>query len=129
MVGWMISNCCFLCLVCYSVPFFLSAFKAFGEKMGSFTNFALSLTNFVKSPKVTIFLCFVCASWACRHHFTPEYEGSLLLTRRRVSVKSRSPIDCIVFIASSQRMRKSENSWIPLLSLLLIFGQITKALV
>ena len=45
--------------------FFLSAFKAFGEKMGSFASSASSLTNFAKSPKVTIFLDFVRASWAC----------------------------------------------------------------
>lgn len=106
--------------------FFLSAFKAFDEKMGSFASSALSLTNFAKSPKVTIFLDFVRASWVCWHHFTPEYEGSLLLTSQRVSVESRSPIDCIVFMASSQRTRKSENSWIPLQSPLLIFGQLLR---
>ena len=113
--------------------FFLSAFKALGEKMGSFASSASYLTNFTKSPKVKIFLDFVRASWACRHHFTPEYEGSfLLLTRRRVSVELRSPIDCIVFMASSQRTRKSENSWIPLLSPSSSLGDmdgITKALV
>ena len=61
--------------------FFLSTFKTFGETMGSFASSGSSLTNFAKSSKVTIFLDFVCALWACRHHFTPEYEGSLLLTR------------------------------------------------
>ena len=44
--------------------FFLSAFKASGEKIGSFASSASSLTNFVKSLKVTIFIDLVCASWA-----------------------------------------------------------------
>ena len=51
---------------------FLSFFSASGEKIGSFSNSASSLTNFTKSLKVIIFFVFVCASWACLHHLTPE---------------------------------------------------------
>ena len=96
--------------------FFCSAFNASSEKIGSFASSASPLTKFSKALNVTIFLDLVCVSWACRHHLTAEYEGSLLLTRRRVSLESRSPIDCIVFIDSSQRTRKSKKSWRPLLS-------------
>ena len=42
--------------------FFLSAFKASSEKIGSFARSASSLANFVKSLKVTIFIDLVCAS-------------------------------------------------------------------
>ena len=52
-------------LVWVSVSF-LSAFKASGEKIGSFGSFASSLTlKLRKLLKVTIFIDFVCAWWAC----------------------------------------------------------------
>ena len=58
---------------------FLSFFSASGEKIGSLPSSTSSLTNFAKSLKVIIFFAFVCASWACLQHLTPEWEGSLAL--------------------------------------------------
>ena len=57
----------------FTVTFlFLYFFSASGEKIGSFASCAFSLTNFAKSLKVIIFFVFVCASWACLQHLTPE---------------------------------------------------------
>ena len=49
-----------------------------GEKTGSLARSDSSLTNFTKSLNVTD-PDFDLVSYAWRHHFVPEYEGSLAL--------------------------------------------------
>ena len=80
------------------------------EKTGSFAKSDSSLTKLTNSLNDTLVRDFVQVSYAWQHHLILEYEDSLVLTRTRFSFESNSLIDSIIFTASWQRNRKSENS-------------------
>ena len=95
---------------------FRSRFRLFGEKTGSVANSASSFINSTRSLKVTALLVLALISRACRHHCTPEYDGSFALICMSVSVELSSSMNLIDFMTSFQRIRKSERSCIPVLS-------------